>query len=189
MDHVEKAVGDVELLDLQERSPASLGGVGAGFDPVGVGIGEVVHEHPMIPDPAVAISHDPRDHAGHIDHAHLAAALFGDFTPDGIDGRFAQLHHPAGETPLSRRGLATASNQEHAVAANDDGADADARIVRIFAAHIEPASQASVPYFSATSASTRAVSSTLSPSGRRVKPCSVSNALSKAAATSSNLGR
>src|SRR5207302_9738762 len=115
MDHVEKAVGDVEPVDLVERGPASLGGVGAGFDPVGVGIGEVVHEHPMIPDPTVAIAHDARDDAGHVDHAHVAAALLGDLTADGVDRGLAELHHPAGQAPLPRRRLATAPDQEHAV--------------------------------------------------------------------------
>src|SRR5213594_2230746 len=189
MDHVEKAVGDVEPVDLVERGPASLGGVGAGFDPVGVGIGEVVHEHPMIPDPTVAIAHDARDDAGHVDHAHVAAALLGDLAPDGVDRRLAELDRPAGQAPLPRRWLAAAPNEQDAVPSNDDGADAGARVVRVLAAHAEPTSQASVPYFSATSTSTRAVSSALSPPGRSVNPCSASKARSSAAATSSNFGR
>src|SRR5262249_57947107 len=118
--------------DLCERGPASLGGVGAGFDPVGVGIGEVVHEHPMIPDPTVAIAHDARDDAGHVDHAHVATALLGDLTADGVDRGLAELHHPAGQAPLPRRRLATPPDQEPAVASHHDRAHAAARVLPIF---------------------------------------------------------
>src|SRR3989449_3587400 len=138
MDHVEKAVGDVEPVDLVERGPASLGGVGAGFDPVGVGIGEVVHEPPRIPDPTVAIAHGARDAAGEAGLAHAAAALLGALRAGGAARGPAGPPHPAGQAPLPRRRLATAPDQEHAVTAHDDGADADARVIRILAAHGEP---------------------------------------------------
>src|SRR5437016_5043500 len=75
---------------------------------------------------------------GDVDHAHVAAALLGDLTADGVDRGLAELHHPAGQAPLPRRRLATAPDQEHAVTAHDDGADADARVIRILAAHGEP---------------------------------------------------
>src|SRR6266480_4014505 len=135
----------------------------------------------MILDPSIAIAGDPVHDAGHVGHGDREPALFRDFTHHRVACRLAQVDQAAGRAP--------ALDEQHAVAMEDDRADADPRVVRVLAAHTGPASHSAVAYFASTSPAARAVSSTVRPSGLRRRPCSRSKAAASTAATSSNLGR
>src|SRR5882724_482257 len=143
----------------------------------------------MIADAARVILHDAVEDTGHVDDPDLDPTLLEDLARDGLAGALAQLDQAAGQAPLAERRRLAAPHEQHLVLVEDDGADADPRIVRVLAAHAEPVSQVSVAYLSRTRRSTVAVSSALRPSGRRSSPCSRSNAAASAAAASSNFGR
>src|SRR2546430_9759927 len=149
---------------------------------------EVVHEDVMIPNAARLVAHDALHDAGDGPHPDREATLLGNLTRHRLARRLAEVHEPAGEAPLARGGRLAAPDEQHAALVEDNRADADPRVLRVFAAHARPASQASVAYFSRTRRSTAAVSLAVSPSGRRSSPCSPSNAEASAAATSSNFG-
>src|SRR5262245_34418706 len=143
----------------------------------------------MIADATRVIFHDAIEHAAHVDDANLDPALFHDLARDRLARGLAELDEAAGEAPLSEGRRLAASNQQDSVVMKDDGADTDARIVRVLAAHGRPASHALSPYLSRTRRSTVAISSALSPSGRSSIACSRSKPAASAAATSSNFGR
>src|SRR6516162_9758119 len=143
----------------------------------------------MIADATRVIVHDAIDDAGHVDDADLDPALLADLAHDGLAGRLAELDQAAGQAPLAERRRLAATHQQHLVLVQDDGTDTDPRVVRVFAAHAGPVSQACVAYLSRARRSTASVSPELNPSGRRSIPCSRSNAAASAAATSSNFGR
>src|SRR6185503_16858232 len=149
----------------------------------------------MVADASVVIAHHAVHDAGEAGDTNLQATLLADLARDGLPRRLAELHEPAGQAPLAGRRLAAAPDEEHARAVEDDGAHAHARLRGIFAAHAPRAargsasSHASVPYLSATSASTCAVSSSDRPPGASVRPCSRSKAATSAAVTSSKEGR
>src|SRR5262245_59264544 len=143
----------------------------------------------MIANATGVVFHDAVDDAGHVDDTDLDSALLANLAFDGLAGRLAELDQAARQAPLAeRRGLAP-THEQHLVLVENDRPDADARVVRVFAAHAGPVSQACVAYLSRARRSTAAVSLVSSPSGRRSIPCSRSNAAASAAATSSNFGR
>src|SRR5262245_56564473 len=143
----------------------------------------------MIANATLVIPHDTADDAGHVDDPDLDPTLLEDLPRDRLDGALAELDEAAGQAPFPKRRRLAAADEQHLALVQDDGAHADSRVVRILAAHTGPLSQSSVAYFSRTRRSTRATSSALSPSGRRVILCSASNAPASASATSSNFGR
>src|SRR3989442_12700746 len=143
----------------------------------------------MIPNAARLVAHDALHDAGDGPHPDREAALLGHLTRHRLARRLAEVHEPAGEAPLARRGRLATPDEQHAALVEDNRADADPRVLRVLAAHARPASQTSVAYFSRTRRSTAAGSLAVSPSCRRSSPCSPSNAEASAAATSSNFGR
>src|SRR2546429_4997579 len=142
----------------------------------------------MILDPSIGIAGDPVHDAGHVRHGDREPALFRDFTHHRVACRLAQVDQTAGQAPLAQGRRPPALDEQHAVAMEDDRADADPRVVRVLAAHTGPASHSAVAYFASTSPVTRAVSSAVRPSGLRRGPCSPPNAPARAAAASPNLG-
>src|SRR5207244_10939900 len=111
------------------------------------------------------IADHPVQDAGEIDNPDLEPALLLDLAPRRLCRRLAELAHPARHAPRAGHRRLAAPHQEHAPLAQDDGADADAREVRVLAAHAIDASQAAVAYLSATRRSTRATSASDSPPG------------------------
>src|SRR5205807_2625853 len=84
--------------------------------------------------------------ADDVPHRDADPALLGHLARDRLARRLAEVDEPAGQAPLAeRRGLA-ALDEQHAALVEDDGADADARVVRVLAAHAGPQSHASVAY-------------------------------------------
>src|SRR3989442_15605441 len=143
----------------------------------------------MITDGARLVAHDALHDAGDARHPDREAALLGHLTRHRLARRLAEIHEPAGEAPLARRGRLAAQDEQHAALVEDNRADADPRVLRVLAAHARPASQTSVAYFSRTRRSTATVSPAVSPSGRRSSLCSRSNPEASAAATPPNFGR
>src|SRR5438034_1194427 len=117
----------------------------------------------MILDPSGGIAGDAVHHAG-------------DPPQHGVPRRLAEVDEAAGQAPLAEGRGPAALDEQHAVAVEDDRADADARLGRILAAHTGPASHSAVAYFSSTSRAACAVSSAVRPSALRRRPCSRSKA-------------
>src|SRR5213593_1509638 len=188
-DHVQEPLGRVELGHAVDFEPLRIAGVATGHDIHGLRIRQVVHQHVMISDAARVVLHDAVERPRHVDDLDLDPAFFHDLARDGLARGLAELDQTAGQAPLAERGRLPAPHEQHLVLVQDNGADADPRIVRILAAHVGPASQTSVAYFSRTSRSTTAISSAARPSGRRSIAYSASKAAASAVATSSNFGR
>src|SRR2546430_15838032 len=143
----------------------------------------------MILDPSIAIAGAPVHDAGHVGHGDREPALFRDFTSHRVTCRLAQVDLAAGQAPLAQGRRAPALDEQHAVAMEDDRADADPRVVRVLAAHTGPASHSAVAYFASTSPVTRAVSSAVRAAGLRRGPGSPPQAAAGAAGAASQLGR
>ena len=117
----------------------------------------------MIADAPVGIANHAVENAAHVDEVDLEPALLADFAAHRFPGRLTELDEAARDAPLPRQGDAAALDEQHAVAVEDHGADADARIVGILATHGRPDNHASVAYFSRTSAPTSVASDPVRP--------------------------
>src|SRR5216117_4166925 len=143
----------------------------------------------MILDPSIGIAGDTVHNPGDTGHGDREPAFLGDLPHHGVARRLAEVDEAAGQAPLAQGRRPAALDEEHAVAVEDDRANADAGLGRVFATHAGPASHSAVAYFSSTSRAACAVSSAVRPSGVRRRPCSPSKAWANAAATSSNLAQ
>ena len=85
----------------------------------------------MVLDAAVRVSADAVEHFHHRTDFDGQTGFLQHFPRDRLFQRLADLHGAAGKTPLSFEGGVSALDQQHAIAVEDDGADADHRPVRI----------------------------------------------------------
>src|SRR5256884_328322 len=142
----------------------------------------------MILDPSIAIAGDPVHDAGHVGCVDREPALSRDSPHHRVACRLAQVDQTAGQAPLAQGRRPPALDEQHAVAMEDDRADAAPRVVRVLAAHTGPASHSAVAYFASTSPATRAVSSAARPPGLPPGPRPPPTGAARPAAASPNLG-
>src|SRR5256886_13054659 len=67
----------------------------------------------------------------YVRHGDREPALFRDFTHHRVACRLAQVDQTAGQAPLAQGRRPPALDEQHAVAMEDDRADADPRVVRV----------------------------------------------------------
>jgi hypothetical protein len=83
----------------------------------------------------VTIPFDQVDDVDHRERPDDDAGLFHHLAAGRLEHRLAQLLQAARQAPLAQPRRLGAPDEQHATVADDDGADADEREVRVFAWH------------------------------------------------------
>jgi len=121
--------------DLLEGNQGGGEYVTAGAKRTSCGSTEKVHEYIMKLHIARGIQEYPVEHGNKLDHLHLQADLFFNFSDDSLLHGLTRLDYPAGEGPLTPcRGTAPA-RQDHSVLVENNCAHPDERVGWIVSLH------------------------------------------------------
>jgi hypothetical protein len=126
-DDIVGAGGHLEGFCFVEGEPTEGGGVIAGMANLRLASGgweefaDVIQQHVMELSATVGVGHDAFKDGGQEEGLNLQSGFFQDFAAEGVFEAFAGFDGAAGKTPVAEQGGASATDQEHFPAPDDNG--------------------------------------------------------------------
>ena len=116
---------DAVRAKLPNRHPSRIVGIRCTGKLATAAVAQKVDDDEVVLDTAVGCAPDAIQHFHKRSDPHDEAGLFEHLTCDGLLEGLAQLHPAPGQAPLTLQRFVAALDEEHAIAIEDDRADAD----------------------------------------------------------------
>jgi len=135
VNYLESVFGEIEFWKFFSGKPADFGGVAGGEEFASEGPAEIINQHIVILHTALGIAQDAVVYTEQFAGFDKQSRFFAGFADGGFANHLANFENTAGDGPVSLDGRVSTLDQNHAIAFDDDGTDADKGEFGEFAFH------------------------------------------------------